>query len=312
MNINRYNRFMESIMPNCVDNVDQTTMQLRTLSMFDYTGLPDTIPSDILELYLQTQGFAVFYEHDGSLYVYFAGLGGEPNVYYRPTVAVIANPAQDLSVSAVIGKDCEVVRNDTLYRGLTEINDKYSDMLKTAYKTFEIALINMRIISLISAGNDKAKKEAELFIEQISKGNLAVVGGNNFFDMIKTLPYTTTGTGNYLTSVIEAIQYIRATWFNVLGLNANYNMKRESLNSDESLLNKDALKPLIDNMLFCRQTDLKKVNDMFGTDIQVELNSSWKDIFENTDVSLMTDTNAESEVIENGDDGVSERPEKDE
>ena len=307
MNVNRYNRFIEKIMPNCVDNVDQTTMQLRTLSMFEYTGLPDTIPSDILELYLQTQGFAVFYEHDGNLYVYVAGLGGEPNVYHRPTIANIANPSQNLSVSAVIGKDCEVVRNDTLYRGLTEINDKYSNMLKTAYKTFEIALINMRIISLISAGNDKAKKEAELFIEQISKGNLAVVGGNNFFEMIKTLPYTTTGTGNYLTSVIEAIQYIRATWFNVLGLNANYNMKRESLNSDESLLNKDALKPLIDNMLYCRQTDLEKVNDMFGTDIQVELNSSWRDIFENTDVSLMTDTIAESEGSENGDNRNSER-----
>jgi hypothetical protein len=77
--------------------------------------------------------------------------------------------------------------------------------------------------------------------------------------------------------LIESQQYIRATWFNDLGLNANYNMKRESINSGESQLNDDALLPLVDNMLECRKIAVDKINAMFDTSISVDLASAWKD-----------------------------------
>ena len=54
-------------------------------------------------------------------------------------------------------------------------------------------------------------------------------------------------------------------------------MKREALNSGETQLNNDILKPLIDDMLDCRKKAVEKVNNMFDTNITVELNSSWKD-----------------------------------
>ena len=53
-------------------------------------------------------------------------------------------------------------------------------------------------------------------------------------------------------------------------------MKRESLNSVESQLNDDALLPLVNNMLQCRIDGFNKVNEKYGTNITVELNSSWK------------------------------------
>jgi hypothetical protein len=53
-------------------------------------------------------------------------------------------------------------------------------------------------------------------------------------------------------------------------------MKRESINSGESQLNNDALLPLVDNMLKCRQDGFDKVNKKYGTNIKVELNSSWQ------------------------------------
>lgn len=53
-------------------------------------------------------------------------------------------------------------------------------------------------------------------------------------------------------------------------------MKRESLNSSESQLNDDALLPFVDDMLLSRQESFNKVNEMFGTNIQVDLGLSWK------------------------------------
>ena len=53
-------------------------------------------------------------------------------------------------------------------------------------------------------------------------------------------------------------------------------MKREAINSDEAQMNHDALYPLIDDLLACRQECIEKVNDMFGTDIKVSFNSVWE------------------------------------
>ena len=78
-----------------------------------------------------------------------------------------------------------------------------------------------------------------------------------------------------LTNLIEYHQYLKAGLFNELGLNSNYNMKRESINSNESQLNDDMLHPLIDTMLREREEGVKRVNAMFGTDIKVSFNSSW-------------------------------------
>ena len=42
-------------------------------------------------------------------------------------------------------------------------------------------------------------------------------------------------------------------------------------------MNNDALLPLVDDMLKCRERSAEKVNEMFGTEISVSLASSWED-----------------------------------
>ena len=71
-----------------------------------------------------------------------------------------------------------------------------------------------------------------------------------------------------------------------LGLNANYNMKRESISANESQLNKDALFPLIENMLNEQRAGWDAVNAKYGTDIHVELSSAWKDNIEEKELDL--------------------------
>ena len=79
----------------------------------------------------------------------------------------------------------------------------------------------------------------------------------------------------YITQLIELIQYYKASMYNELGLNANYNMKRERLNLGEVSMNVDVLLPYVDNMLKERQNAVEKINEMFDTEISVKLASSW-------------------------------------
>lgn len=252
-------------------------MLSRTQEMFRYTGLPDTIPARILELYLQTNGHCAFYRHQGELYVYTGGLGGELDVYYMPTIYTIANPAQNLSVNARIGVDCVVIPNDAMYLGLLPMFNRYAYHMAENELSMWVADINSRTIGLISAQDDRTIASARQYLADIEAGKPGVIAESAFLDGVRSQPYGGASARGSLTDLIEYEQYLKASWFNDLGLDSNYNMKRESLSMAESQMNSDALLPLVDNMLESRRTGLDKVNSLFGTDIRVTLSSAWED-----------------------------------
>lgn len=247
----------------------------RTHRIFKYSGLPESIPERTLELYLQCNGFCIIYKHNGKLYPFFGGLGGQLNEYYMPTIATIANPYLNLSVNAKIDEDCIVIPNDTNYLGLLPLYNRYAAMLTEAELSLNLAQINSRIIALISAPDDVTKASAEEYLEQVLAGKQGIIADNAFLDGIKVQPYGNSGANNIIKTVIESIQYIKSSWYNEVGINSNYNMKREALNSAESALNDDVLVPLIDDMLECRKLGVERVNNMFGTNISVDLASVW-------------------------------------
>ena len=256
----------------------------RTQSMFKYTGLPDSLPQRNLELMLQTNGFIAIPIPDkvpalkGKLYAFSEGasLGGERDVYYMPTICNIASPALNWSASLKIGEECIVIPNDSLYIGLLPMFSRYASMLAENDVTIRLADINARIINLLSAPDDRTRKSAEQYLKDVENGNLGVIADNAFLEGIKSQPYASSGSTNNITQLIELQQYLKAGWYNDVGLNANYNMKRESINSEEAQLNDDALLPLALDMLRMRKIGFDIVNRLCGYNIGVELNASWK------------------------------------
>ena len=246
----------------------------RTQVMFDYEDLPETIPARNLEILLQLNGNVFFTEVEGKYYVFTGGLGGEPDVYYEPTIYTVANPALNFSKNLKIDEEGVLIRNDSYGVGLLPIFQKYAALLAENEITMRIADINNRIMFLLSAADDRTKASAEKFLSDIEDGKLGVISDNAFLESLKALP-TATQNSVRLTDLIEFEQYLRAGWFNDLGINANYNMKRESISPDEAQLNDDALLPFVDDMLECRRIGLEKVNNMYGLDIKVNLASSW-------------------------------------
>ena len=284
--LERYNKFISNIMGGCglYDYKDKERtaqshvlyMLNRTQSMFKWSGLPDSIPSRMLELYLQINGYVGITSIDGTLYAMCGGLGGKPNAYYMPTIFTVANPALDVSRNLVIDDECIIISNDACYLGLMPMFNRYASGLAENELSINIASIMSRIIDLISATDDRTRDSAQKFLKDIAAGELGVIASSEFFEGIKTHDFGT-HSKSVITDLIELEQYYKASWFNELGLNANYNMKREALSSAESQLNNDALLPLIDNMLECRRIGAEKVNNLYGTSITVELASSWDD-----------------------------------
>lgn len=256
-----------------------TYMLSRTQSMFRYTGLPETIPERDLKLMLQTLGFVCIPDPKktgGKLYALWGGLGGEPNPYYMPTTCTVANPALDFSATLEIDKDCVIVPHDSMYMGLLPMFSRYATQLAENDISIRIAQINTRRINEISASDDATAESAKQYLRDIENGKLGVIGETAFLGGVKQHANGQT-QGATITELIELQQYLKAGWYNDLGLNANYNMKREAINSNEAQLNDDALLPFIDDIYNTQKKAFDKVNEKYGTNIGIEYGSAWED-----------------------------------
>lgn len=246
----------------------------KTITIFKYGNLPETITDKDIEIITQVNGYSIWKEVDGKLYVFYGSLGGEPNPYYLPTLAIIANPALRYNASLKIDEECVVMLNDYLYTGLMPLFNKYGSLLTEADISLKYAIINARVPALLQSDNDNTYKSAQEFFSKIEKGDgYGIIASKEFFEGIKSQDFY---KQPYIKDLIESIQYIKASWYNEIGLNSQFNMKREAINSAESRLNDDILHPTIDVMLQCRKKAVEKINKMFGTNITVELNSVWE------------------------------------
>lgn len=221
-------------------NVFMRLMLARTQSMFVYTGLPDTIPQEYLERYLQIYGHCIIAEHNNNLYAFNGNLCGMEDVYHNPTQYIVANVALDITKTYDINRNCILCTNDSYLQGLSLILRKYGTLLIENELTLYTLIKTSRASLLISAPDDKTKQSCELFIDKLDRGEMSIIGESQLFDGVKVQP-TMQGSAGVIIQFIELQQYIKASCLNEIGLNANYNMKRESLNSAESALNDDYL-----------------------------------------------------------------------
>lgn len=252
-------------------------MLARTNNMFEYKNLPETLHRREIELYAQKDGYVCIAENDGKLYAYFGGFGGVPNEYYLPTKFIVANPYQKKFEELTIDENCVILKNDSMYTGLMDLNEKYAHLLTENYVSINVLEVNSRMPALLTAATDQQKKGAETYLEQVEDGKLSIIVDKMglFADGINTKTYA--GAGNTtMIELIEMNQYLKASWYNELGLQSNYNMKREAINSAEGTLNEAAMMPLVDDMLSCRRDAVDKINKMFGTNISVDFSSAWK------------------------------------
>lgn len=290
----------------------------RTVQMFRYRVIPESIPKRDLELLHQVNGFAVLTKvtvggdgvgrvdlANGTPYAFFGGLGGLLNEYYNPTKVTVSNPFLNFSAEMTDGVDCVIVWNDSMHRGLMDIFRRYATQLVENDITINIADINARLITLLQADNDVAKKSAEEFLKKIIAGDLSVAATKAFYEGIKAIPYAATGSTNNITQLIELEQYLKAGVLNDIGLNANYNMKREAINSTEAQMGTDALLPFADDMLFNRQYGYKRAKDILGIEIECEFGSAWEDRHDIADAAA-NDEPTVDETGEHVDEGSSE------
>lgn len=288
-------------------------MQKKTLRMFEWKNLPESIPQRELELILQLCRFAIFTkaptENGDKLFVFYGGLGGIPNEYYQPTQAIVVNPYLKffdvLKLDDYIKKDGNAIVgwNDSTHMGMYPMNSLYASLLAETSLTLKYQLINMRFNNVLTANSDNEKTSLEEMYKKVADGTgygIVVTSRLMNQNTIDKIDITANSKQSQLKDTIETMQYLKGSWLNAVGLNANYNMKRESINESEADLNEDALIPDTDDMLECRKLIAKQLNekysDLLDGEVSVDFSSAWK---KNRKEIKLREEQQESQIEEN-------------
>ena len=254
--------------------VSNNYMLAKTLSMFEWENLPETIPYKELEKILQVNGYAFITEVNGELYAFSGGLGGAVDAYGNPTEIIINNVGLNFNATLNLKNDGVLIHNDDMNMGLIPLLDRYNTFLVENDINMMMYGYNSRTQKLISASDDKTKASAELVIRKSIDGELAVIGESVIFEGVK-VHSGNSNNGQSITSLTEFHQYIKGSLYNELGLSANINMKRERLTEGETEVGDDSNYPFIFNMLKCRMKAMELINAKYSTDINVDFGSVW-------------------------------------
>lgn len=99
-------------------------MLAKTLSMFEYSGLPDTLPAKELEKLMQVNGMAFVAKVNGKLYALSGTIGGEQDAYGNGTKFLVNNPWLKFNAELDIEKDGVLFVNDDMKMGLMPIFER--------------------------------------------------------------------------------------------------------------------------------------------------------------------------------------------
>ena len=263
----------------------------KSLTMFEWQNLPDTLPMVELEKMLQINGYAIIAKYKGDVYAFNGGFSGQ-DAYNRPTQVIINNPALKLNTTYTINEDCIVIKNDDMKQGLIKIYEYFGQRLIENQITMLMTDYNLRMPFTISSSDDQTTQSAKDYLNKIIDGSLGVIGEQKLFKSLSVTPTNSKQTATF-SDLYGYQQFILAQLNNTIGLATNNNMKRERLTTNEIEINKNASYPLVDNMLRNRQQAVEQINKMFGLDITVGYSSIWG-----------TDNTDDSKVIEDENNSV--------
>lgn len=184
LNFDQINVAAGTYSPSCVKAYDNQTFAFwerslfqRALSVLEFDLPADWTGSkrDFFLYVLFRFGYgAVFNRDDMGLLFQPASVSGV-DVWYRPTRAIISNPAFPSSIELEIGTECELLKLTPDYMGVWDIIAYYAEKLSVLDSNINTSLINLNAAQLIGAKNKAAGEALKKMLDKVHKGEPAVI-----------------------------------------------------------------------------------------------------------------------------------------
>lgn len=268
----------------------------------------ERIDYDFTMINLILSGKFSIFKHKDEIYFLDGYTGGKHNASYRPTEIICCNPIignirRTLDVDGVMVYltpfDNIPLQNPIRQGGLYTLIAMTAATLADNISSINNAQINGRLQAIYTSEDSGEAQAAEQVLKDLYSGKPYRVIKSEMLKKFSMMPLSNTNVAQILMELVEVHQYLLAQFWNSIGIDANFNMKRERLNTAEVEANSTSIKVPVQTMLNMVNTGLKKANELFGTSFSAELNPEFKPV--EPDNSYKT-TEKESEDDEPKDD----------
>lgn len=265
----------------------------KLFSVFDFT-IPEGWDPDYFRYTLFVMGYTIVFNTDRFGVINNHGALYGRNVYYRPTRALVTNPAlRGSSVQLEIGSNCQLIKMSPDYRGAYDVVSTFSDLMAEILEGMATNMINTKLAYVFASDNKAAAESFKVMFSDIASGQPAVFVDKKLFDqdgnpqwVLFNQNLKQTFLGNDLLTFMAGIE---SMFLSFIGIdNVNYE-KKERLTNDEINANNQNTKAIARVWLESMQQSMAKVNDMFGLNCSVKLSE---------DYSLIDESSRESDEVE--------------
>ena len=251
----------------------------KTISLFDWEGLP--FPQRELEVRAQMhpQGYIGVVKYQNEIIVANGSGVGITNYPDEWLTYVWANALH--SGINNIGRDCAILRNNSLLIRTGATVDHYARLLAHATLSLQAALINTRATGYSTAKDDQTAKRIKKFYEALEEGRTEVVMIEDDLNsiegskMIEFISDHLSGRGDTILDIWQVLQNILKDYYTTIGISKPTD-KRERLITDEIAQEQPLFKFNVEDMLDCRKQFAEELNRIFGLSVSVDVAESLK------------------------------------
>lgn len=263
------------------------------LNVFEWQNLPDTIDERFLELALYEHGYCVYFNDEfiGNLAL-TCTIGGQLDVYRIPIMRRAY--AQNGYNKLLSSKDSVLIFNNYLHTPTSLTIELFARRLYEIERTIDVNVKAQKTPTLVLASEQQRLTMQNLYMQY--DGNEPFIYGDKNMDLdgIKSLKTDAPFVADKLQILKHQIWNEALTFCGIENSNAD---KKERLVSDEVGSNYGNIEAQRNVMLNARRQACKKINKMFGTNIEVGFRSNLVTMVNQENVSR--ETLDETEVVEN-------------
>lgn len=249
------------------------------LQIFEYEGLPSSIPKREFEIPLLLDGYVgVFNNKKYGLVASRIEPYGQDK-YYDPIAYTYAQP--ELGGGNIkIGIDGVIIYNSELQHNAYEFDTdggaytflkRYARMLADIESTISNYMVDIRDTEYAVAKNDAIKQSLEAYFLNKQAGKRTVITDDLIMSAFESIQRPQRSSADRINDLLIAKDKILEQFFRDIGVKF-YNPKKAQVTEDEIEADTQLLVISTDDMLEERKAGVERINDLFGTSITVKLN----------------------------------------
>lgn len=237
----------------------------------------DNIPINIINLRVNSNGNINYYDLPIDLYCYSYDIHETRRTYF-----------DELIDEAQVKKDKMAILCFNNFFGTSSLEkiSYYAYKLANIERISDVNLNLQRAMGIIGCTNENTRLSIENIINDWNNNKIINITTDEIMDDVKTMQFDVPFIGDKLMDMKNRIFNEFLTDFGINNIQIN---KKERLTENESQVNNEVVNINLQNYYDTRLTFIRQMNECFGTNSGVYVNSDLENIIKNTRTSIVGD-----------------------